>query len=571
MWGPKGLDLDEHRDKVHLSIASLINARTALHAHVDEFLARFLRFRPERVTSEENCRACWVFLQVEPSVVDILCSLDRRWDGGSLSIHASWEGSEEGFSKISGCSLYLLRWSSFSETRWAKVGVCARMFVGSLAAGLDRLWELCMRDEHVSKYNLVGFSKADEGARRLLACAAFAAVPAESLLIQLFEDDRFLRKSGELWGELSLEVECLTDVLPIFVWDRVAAVTRIGLGGRKLRSLALQTTHTIVGYLWQEIFQPLQEYPLLLTQGSPDMQLDTLATLEDVASLDPLTKKARALLDMGVSRSRIARAIVLMREVPGTTTLIEQNHAAAALVLRHHETYTLPTLCARSLMHQARHLVGPTHHEPRCARIEADIAKFKHKLRSKLSARNMFLRGLFRQAAQRDDGSGAFAFQRKKEVLCSHGAHFNALRPSSKRQLELAAVEENRRRAAALEEERSLLQERLDLEQQRASQEHMANGVVNHSDSFRFSAALLQKMCAQWAPMGVGRASMSALMSRKPSAPQCPSVQEQQAFLAMEAGYTFSSPAALGGAGRFARTETTSATPRSSRILAASP
>ncbi len=49
--------------------------------------------------------------------------------------------------------------------------------------------------------------------------------------------------------------------------------------------------------------------------------------------LDLMSQKIKYLLDMEFPRSRIVRAISLLREIPGTTDLVEQNHAAAAVLL----------------------------------------------------------------------------------------------------------------------------------------------------------------------------------------------------------------------------------------------
>ncbi len=97
----------------------------------------------------------------------------------------------------------------FSETRWAKVGVCGRRYIASLCGGIDRLHEICMGDPHITKYHLSGYSKADKRARSLLCTAAYSALPSESLLLELFEDDRYLRSSEAVWNAVTAEVSYL--------------------------------------------------------------------------------------------------------------------------------------------------------------------------------------------------------------------------------------------------------------------------------------------------------------------------------------------------------------------------
>ena len=206
IWGLHPLRLVAHRDGVHIGIASLINGRTALHAKVSELLTRHMQFAAVRSGTEAEIRAFWYALQVEPEMVDTLTSLDLRWTGEVLLAHASWELQSNALEVVSGCVMYLLRWVSFSETRWAKVGTCGRLWIRSLAIGLASLHRLAMEDGNVSHYHLSGYSKLNLPARRLLAVAAFAPLAAESTLLALFEDDRLLRRAEELWDCAASEV-----------------------------------------------------------------------------------------------------------------------------------------------------------------------------------------------------------------------------------------------------------------------------------------------------------------------------------------------------------------------------
>ena len=197
----------------------------------------------------------WRSLQVEHHFVELLSDLDLHWDGRVLRIHESWSGRGDAIDEISACLLYLLSWCSFSETRWAKVGVCGRRYIGSLCAGIDRLHQICMGDPHITRYHLSGYGKADKHARSLLCTAAYSALPSESLLLELFEDDRYLRRSEALWDTVETEVSYLAD-LPMFVWNRIASIACLEMSGEAFRGQVLHSTHISVGYVWQEIWEP---------------------------------------------------------------------------------------------------------------------------------------------------------------------------------------------------------------------------------------------------------------------------------------------------------------------------
>lgn len=104
----------------------------------------------------------------------------------------------------------------------------------------------------ISKYHLRGYAKAGGGPRRLLAVATFSVLPAESTLVELFEDGRFLRSSNELWETAMSEMLYLREVVPQLVWDRAAGLVGIGLDGAGFRAEVLQTAHITLGFLWQE-------------------------------------------------------------------------------------------------------------------------------------------------------------------------------------------------------------------------------------------------------------------------------------------------------------------------------
>ena len=251
-WGLKPIGLDEYKENVHISIASLVNARTALHASVGLFVETHLKFKAERSGELLDIECFWRALHIEPHMCEVLCDLDFFWDGCSLSVHASWERKSHTFSTVTACVLFLFRWCSFSETRWAKVGLSGRYYLSSVAGGIDRVWRICMSDSTISKYHLSGYAKADVGVKRLLAIASFSALPAESLLLDIFEDDRWLKRSKELWETANSEIVYLTEIVSPYVWQRIAGMLDIGLSGVQLRAEVLGAAHITLSFVWQD-------------------------------------------------------------------------------------------------------------------------------------------------------------------------------------------------------------------------------------------------------------------------------------------------------------------------------
>ena len=70
---------------------------------------------------------------------------------------------------------------------------------------------------------MAGTSRATPQVRYVLAIAALSAYSIESVGLELLEDDRFLRRSHELWGVMQDELMYLYD-LPPLVWEKTAAL-----------------------------------------------------------------------------------------------------------------------------------------------------------------------------------------------------------------------------------------------------------------------------------------------------------------------------------------------------------
>jgi len=384
-WGLKWHFATVTRENVHISIESLQNSRTALHAHIGDLLTRHLKFVHGRTSSDSDILAFWLALDVGPDMCETLVSLDLNWDGDHLCVHDSWERHPKVFEDVAGCLLYLLRWLSFSETRWAKVGRSGRWFIRALAAGIEPLLQICLEDENISHYNMGGFTRATVDVREFLAVASFSALSAESVLLQIFEDDRMLLHADH-WWELAIDEVRYVVNLPAYVWGRIARLIGAGCVPLKLQHLAQGASFTTIAYLYWDVFRPCEQLPFSLARGDILANLDAFER-DPPRALDPVSAKIKVLLSIGFSRERIRRGLLLMREVPFTTDLVEQGHASAALFSKNHETLGEASLCSRSVCHQSRQVFGPSRTDKVRDRITAAIARLDRRVPSRASAK----------------------------------------------------------------------------------------------------------------------------------------------------------------------------------------
>ena len=99
---------------------------------------------------------------------------------------------------------YGLKWVGFSDTRWTKVGQCGRLYLRSVAIGVDEVVKMAQRSDAICGWHLNGYSrKCTAPVRRYLAVAACAGRPSETLLLDFMRDDRFLKHCHKTWETLS--------------------------------------------------------------------------------------------------------------------------------------------------------------------------------------------------------------------------------------------------------------------------------------------------------------------------------------------------------------------------------
>lgn len=161
-----------------------------------------------------------------------------------------------------------------------------------------------------------------------MCVASMVACACESALLELLEDDRILRNKQAIWQTLQGEVVYVVSISD-YTWRRMANLVGEGCSAAALRSAALRVSCASVGYVYQELFMQLDEYPLRPTQGDIAQQLDELAALEKVPS-EQATAKLKQLLNLGFPWQRIIDALTLARDAPCTTNLSEQLHGSGS-------------------------------------------------------------------------------------------------------------------------------------------------------------------------------------------------------------------------------------------------
>ena len=187
----------------------------------------------------------------------------------------------------------------------------------------------------------------------------------------------------------------------------------------------------------------------------------------------------------------------------------------------------------RSLLHQARSLVGPSRDDKIGRRTEARLDRLQLRTPNLAGGPQMYLRHLLKE--RRADP--AFAYL--TPVLLARGAvrdHqrlYRQLTRARKTALKAEARQHARDAVVATADEADLLSARLDLHNLRRSQEREQVGITNHMDSFRMTDADVVNMCEMFDGIVQGR-GVAALMRRQAVAPRPPSIDQQAVLLDAE-------------------------------------
>ena len=107
------------------------------------------------------------------------------------------------------------------------MGQCGRLWLRSLAIGIDEIVKMTEQNDAVSKWHLNGYSrKCIAQVRRHLAAAALAGRPSESMLLELMEDNRFLLHCDKHWEVLTDEHQYIVSS-PVYTYSTIARLIKV--------------------------------------------------------------------------------------------------------------------------------------------------------------------------------------------------------------------------------------------------------------------------------------------------------------------------------------------------------
>ena len=210
-------------EDVHIVIESLRNTFEPLRAHIPHFLQSKLRIHDPAQPATAATRMVWALLGVEPDWLEMVVSLNPIWVGGWLFVNDTDEGQPSAVEQTSHLYFHLMKWTKFTESRWASIGSACRALAATLLLGLPELVTLTKADPLVSHYHIGGFDRMNGKIVEFLVIAAASSYPIENFILSLLHDDRLLAQLPDLEADLQEETRYLEN-LPMEVRQRLGAL-----------------------------------------------------------------------------------------------------------------------------------------------------------------------------------------------------------------------------------------------------------------------------------------------------------------------------------------------------------
>ena len=418
---------------VYIAIASCINAYNLVHKHLAPWLLEHLDYAPDdSLPCQRDLEQLLTALRLDPELVDVLAS-DLRiwWSEGKLLVAMSRRDDADLFAKVFNAMMGVLRFKTFSSSRWVTVGTSCRCLVSALLLGLDSLVDRVRADPKSSDYHIGGFQKLDARAREFVAMACLTSFLSEAFLLRLMEDNRLVRQIEELEAILDEEMQYLGTISD-FVWSALGKVG--GLRVQQIKSKTFLSAHVCVTFLQNKTLHEARQYPWSIAAGNQDENLDKLADL-DVAPGEPVAAKIWTLLQGGFSRQKIKDGLRLLLECPWGTASAEQQHASGTLVKKHHAEIGMDTLCLRALVHTMR-LILPSRsmEEKMLDREHRRLCALMSRNPAKVSGRNLFFRDLLDVAKDRGVSSTKPGEKVHELIMRRHSVHWTNMAPERRGQ-----------------------------------------------------------------------------------------------------------------------------------------
>ena len=358
---------------VYIAIESLRNSMDLIVGHVDEWIAKRLRFVPHQPFEVvEERRILWQLLDIDCETVEVLSDvLQLRFVNGMLEVTENMSANPEVAELMSIALLSTWKFVKFSDSRWLSAGSSCRTIVAGVLTGLEDLAQLIVDDPAASKFYLGGFARlrSDPSRVEFVTGASFVSRAVDGVLASILEDPRVARNYDDIFQLLCDDTMWLVR-LPSHVWEAVASA--MGMDAHGLRASCMSRIHVAFHLFYRRVLLPAGRLPWRLARGDLERNLEELAEGDEPS--EPVSSQMWRLLKSGFPKAQLVATLDLMADISWSTAVVEQQHGMMAVVHRFHPEYELPSLLGRSLLLQLARLL------PQVSTEERQIDRFHRRI-----------------------------------------------------------------------------------------------------------------------------------------------------------------------------------------------
>lgn len=395
--------------------------------------------------------AAWTALGLDSSLAETLAGWQCRWEEGALCIGDLPGAEAEGFlEELHDAFVVLLQFQPFTTSRWLTVGASCRALTAACLLGLPALVEFACAQPGASTYYLQPFRNAyNQQVGLFCASAALGSKPSDSLLLELLKDDRLLNRVVALEELAEEDCRWLTS-RPDAFWAFLAASLPEAVPASTLRGPVTIVAWSSLAYMQRKCLYEVKQWPWKLLLGPLEETLEELAQVDEEDLQDMTSRKIRQLKLAGWPRQSLEEALLLLKEIRWSSTVVEQGHASAAITRRQHKQYGLASLQTRSFFHMVLAL-WPLEQRAAAAAEAFGRAPAK-RTPQKVSGRALFLGDMvLGQVASRAPSERVVL---AREVMRQGSSLWQGLQPAAKASFELRAAEQRSSGSQAAEADR---------------------------------------------------------------------------------------------------------------------
>lgn len=519
-WGLKPFVVGEAMKDIYVSVCAVRNAYDALMLHIEGWIVGVLSFG-EPWATEEICMTLWGVLGLEQDICDILVQYRVLWYDGQLRIDMRYKDEDLLVDRLVFALVGAWRFIRFSESRWLSLGPTSRALVAAELTGISSLIHFARKQPGTSEYYIHGWDRRGKAGNSLCIIAAISAGPAESFLESLLDDDRVVLAGESLVDGLQAAMFRLKS-LPMEMFEVMSPLC--DKSASELYSAVVQAASTSVSFITFRCLRLLQEAPFVHCYGDVEQNMINLAA--GAEPQEPCARQAWRLMRCGYPVKCLVEVWENIKQVPWSTVGIEQLHAGAAQMHKHHPHLGSDVLSARSFCWGMRALVNAPEASARLGKMENELRRLHQSIPNlgHITGRQVFLKEAICEARHLLAGGLALKQGVLSQIMSQHAAEYRRLDPAQRAAYHKKASQIVSQRRSGIRENIEDLRNRLALDRKRGLEElEVANPW--RLSSCRLSDAQLASFRRMYRAGGYSNAVVDRMRLQAAVAPPVPSME----------------------------------------------